>query len=146
MSLPRRPHHSKKPRPFMAHTTYQAELGYPDAGRYRRTPIGARTVSDLVRPGDTVRTSYETGGVVIAVNACSFAARTGEALPHFTIVYVPPERFGRHRDSDRHWINECVAVDDRILMLFENNTDEVFVVERARPISEPPPRSIRISS
>lgn len=146
MTPPRKPHHTKKPRQFMAHTTAQAELGYPDAGRYRRTPIGARTVGDLVHPGDTVRTSYGTGGVVIAVNQYSFTAPTGEALPHFTIVYVPPDRFGRHRDADRHWINECVAVDDRILMLFENNADEVFVVERAQPISEPPTRTILISN
>lgn len=145
MAPPRRSHHSKKPREFFAHTTAQADLGYPDAGRYRRTPPGTPTVMDLVHPGDTVCTSYGTGGVVIAVNECAFAAPTGETFPHFTIVYVPPDRFGRHRESDLHWINECVAVDGRILMLFENNDDEIVVVERVQPISRPPPRSILIS-
>ena len=141
-----KPHHTKKPRQFMAHTTSQAELGYPDAGRYRRTPSGARNVADLVGPGDTVRTSYDTGGVVIAVKEYSFTASTGDSYPHFTIVAVPRDRYGRHRDADRHWINECVAVDGRILKLFENNTDEVFVVEYARPHPDRPTRSILISN
>ena len=144
MTPPRRAHHSKKPRPFMAHTTAQADLGYPDPGRYRRTPTGAPTVADLVHPGDTLRTSYCTGGVVVAVKEYSFTAPTHDILPHFTIVFVPPQWYGRHRDTDRCWINECVAVDGRILKLFENNSDEVFV-EPARPISEPPIRSILIT-
>ena len=140
-----RPHHTKKPRQFMAHTESQAGLGYPDAGRYRRTPPGAPTVADLVHPGDTVGTSYCTGGVVIAVTEYAFTTPTGDTFPHFTIVYVPPESFGRHRDSDLHWINECVAIGGRILMLFENNTDEVFVVEYARRHPDRPVRSILIS-
>ena len=80
--------------------------------------------------GDTVSTSYSTGGVVIEVKEYFYAAPTGETLSHFTIVYVPPERAAKYRDTDRHWINECVAVGHRILMLFEANEDEVFVVGR----------------
>lgn len=99
MALPRKSHHSKKPRQFVAHTASQAKLGYPDLGRYRRTPAGSPTVADLVHAGDTVRTSYGTGGVVISVNELSLTALTGEALPHFTIVYVPPDRYGRHRET-----------------------------------------------
>lgn len=145
MAPPRRPHHSKKPRQFVAHTTSQTKLGYPHAEQYRRTQSGAPTVAELVHPGDTVTTSYGTGGVVIAVNELSFTAPTGETLPHFTIVYVPSDRHGRHRDNDRRWLNECVAVEGRILKLFENNSDEVFVIERARPISPRSVRSILIS-
>ena len=114
-----------------AHSTYAASLGAPDRCRYRRTPPGAPTVADLVKPGDTVSTSYGTGGVVIEVKEYFHAAPTGETLSHFTIVYVPPDRAAKHCDADRHWINECVAVGDRILKLFEANTDEVFVVNRA---------------
>lgn len=91
-----------------------------------------------------MHTSYCTGGVVIAVREYSFTALTGETYPHFTIVFVPPERYGRHRDADFRWINECVAVNGRILKLFENNSDEVFV-EPVRPVSEPPIRSILIT-
>jgi hypothetical protein len=53
-----------------AHSTYTAGLGALDRGRYRRTPAVAPTVADLVRPGDTVSTSYGTGGVVIEVKEC----------------------------------------------------------------------------
>jgi hypothetical protein len=121
-----------------AHSTYTADLGVPDRRQYRRTPPGSPTVADLVRPGDTVSTSYSTGGVVIEVKEYFYAAPTGETLSHFTIVYVPPERASKYLDTDRHWINECVAVGDRILMLFEANEDEVFVVDRAR-LAEPRP-------
>jgi hypothetical protein len=128
-----------------AYSTYTADLGVPDRRQYRRTPPGSPTVADLVRPGDTVSTSYSTGGVVVEVKEYFYAAPTGETLSHFTIVYVPPDRAAKYRDTDRHWINECVAVENRILMLFEANTDEVFVVDRARPAETRPCRTILIT-
>lgn len=128
-----------------AHSTYTADLGVPDRRRYRRTPPGAATVADLVRPGDAVSTSYNTGGVVIEVKEYFYAAPTGETLSHFTIVYVPANQATKYRDTDHHWINECVAVDGRILMLFEANSDEVFVVDQAQPADPQPPRTILIT-
>jgi len=83
-----------------AHSTYTADLGIPDRRRYRRTPPGAPTVADLVRPGDTVSTSYNTGGVVIEVKEYFYVAPTGETLSHFTIVYVPSDRVAKYRDTD----------------------------------------------
>lgn len=141
--------HRKQPRPadkptWEAHSTYTADLGVPDRRRYRRTPPGSPTVADLVRTGDTVSTSYSTGGIVTEVKEYFYAAPTGETLSHFTIVYVPPERAADYRDTDRHWINECVAVGDRILMLFQANEDEVLVVDRARSVETPPFRTILI--
>lgn len=130
---------------YEAHSTYMASLGVPDRRQYRRTPPGAPTVADLVRPGDTVATSYNTGGVVIEVKEYFYAAPTGETLSHFSIVYVPPDRAANSRDTDRHWINECVAVDGRILMLFEANTDEVFVVDRAHSVEPRRSRTILIT-
>jgi hypothetical protein len=115
-----------------------------DRRRYRRTPPSVFTVADLVRPGDTVSASYSTGGVVIEVKEYFYAAPTGETLSHFTIVYVPPDRVAKYRDTDRHWINECVAVGDRILMLFEANGDEVFVVGRDGPVETRSRKTIRI--
>lgn len=61
-----------------AHSTYTAELGVPDRRRYRRTAPGAPTVADLVRSGDTVSTSYSTGGVVIELKEYFYAAPTGD--------------------------------------------------------------------
>jgi hypothetical protein len=130
---------------YEAHSTYTAGLGAPDRRKYRRTPPGAPTVADLVRPGDAVATSYSTGGVVIDVQKHFHAAPTGETLSHFAIVYVPPGRTTWYRDFDRHWINECVAIGDRVLMLFEANTDEVFVLSRARPAQPPRSRTILIT-
>jgi hypothetical protein len=128
-----------------AHSTYTADLGVPDRRRYRRTPPGSPTVVDLVRPGDTVSTAYSTGGVVIELKEYFYAAPTGETMSRFTIVYVPPDRAAKYRDCDHHWINECVAVGDRILMLFEANSDEVFVVDRTRPVDSQPSRTILIT-
>ncbi|CCV16368.1 hypothetical protein [Mesorhizobium sp. STM 4661] len=53
------------------------------------------------------------------------------------IIYVPADRAAKYRDSDLHWINECVAVGDLILMLFEANTDEVFVDRVRRAEAQP---------
>ncbi len=128
-----------------AHSTYAASLGTPDRCRYRRTPPGAPTVADLVKPGDTVSTSYGTGGVVIEVKEYFYAAPTGETLSHFTIVYVPPDRGAKHRDTDLSWVNECVAVGNRILKLFEANTDEVFVLGCAQSTTSRRSRTILIT-
>lgn len=117
---------------YEACSTYTADLGAPDRHRYRRTPPGAPTVAGLVWPGDTISTSYNTGGVVIEVKEYFHAAPTGETLSHFTIVYVPSDRASKYRDTDLCWINECVAVGNRILKLFEADTDEVFVLRRAQ--------------
>ena len=130
---------------YEAHSTYTASLGVPDRRRYRRTPAGAPTVADLVRPGDTTSTSYNTGGVVIEVKEYFYAAPTGETLSHFTIVYVPPDRASKYRDTDRCWINECVAIGDRILKLFEANTDEVSVVDRAHAAEPRRSRTVLIT-
>ena len=145
MRTPRRKQPAATAHIYEARSTYSASLGVPDRHQYRRTPPGAPTVADLVNPGDTVATSYSTGGVVIEVKEYFYKAPTGETLSHFTIVYLPPDRAQRYRDSDRHWINECVAVGDRILMLFEANADEVSVVGRIRPADAVRPRSILIT-
>jgi hypothetical protein len=130
---------------YEAHSTYTAGLGAPDPCRYRRTPPAAPTVADLVQPGDTVSTSYGTGGVVIEVKEYFHAAPTGETLSHFTIVYVPPDRVTKYRDTDLCWINECVAVGNRIVKLFEANTDEVFVVGRTQSTTSRRSRTILIT-
>ncbi len=127
MQIRRKPRPGEKPR-YLAHSLYSAELGAHDPGRFRSTPSGAPDVAALVHPGMVIRTSYGTGGTVIAIEGpYVHVAPDGSEYPHFTIVYVPSERFGRHGKPDRNWINECVAVDGRILKLLEANLDEVFI-------------------
>lgn len=106
------PNYRKPPRPadkptWEAHSTYTADLG-SRTGAYtgvHRSP----TVADLVRPRDTVLTSYGTGDVVIEVKECFYAAPTGETLSHFTIVYVPPNRAEKYRDTEHHWITGLMS-------------------------------------
>jgi|GEM_PF-2848372 len=117
-----------EPHPHLAHSLYSAELGANDPGRYRVTPPCAPDVPALVRPGMTVRTSYGTRGIVVAIEGPTIhRGQDGRQYPHFTIIYVPAKRFGRHSTADHCWINECVAVGGRILMLVEANEDEVFI-------------------
>lgn len=114
----------------LAHSLYSAQLGAHDPGFYRSTSPGAPDVAALVRPGTAIHTSYGTGGIVIEVGGpYEHVGEDGKSRLHFTIVYVPVSRYGHHRDIDHRWINECVAVGGRILMLFEANTDEVFIDE-----------------
>jgi len=127
MLIRRKPRPGEQPHCF-AHSLYAAELGAPDPGHYRWTPAGAPDVAALVLPGMVIRTSYGTGGTVVGVEGpFVHVAPDGRDYRHFTIVYVPSERFGRHGKGDLNWINECVAVDGRILKLLEVNLDEVFI-------------------
>jgi len=127
MQIRRKPRPGEKPQ-YLAHSLYSAELGASDPGHYRSTPSGAPDVAALVHPGMVIRTSYGRGGTVIGVEGpYVHIAPDGRDYPHFTIVYVPSERFGRHGTLDRNWINECVAVDGRILKLLEANLEEVFI-------------------
>ena len=127
MQIRRKPRPGEKPQ-YLAHSLYSAELGAHDPGCYRSTPSGAADVTALVHPGMVIRTSDSTGGTVIGVEGPHVhVASDGKDYPHFTIVYVPSERFGRHGKPDRNWINECVTVNGRILKLLEANLDDVFV-------------------
>jgi len=126
-----------RPGRHLAHSLYSAELGAHDPGRYRLTPSCAPDVPALVQPGMTVRTSYGTGGIVVAVEGPTIhRGQDGREYPHFTIIYVPVKRFGRHTGADHCWLNECVAVGGRILMLLEANEDEIFIETGCVTITE----------
>jgi len=102
-----------------------------DGTRLRLTPPGQPTVPDLVKPGDVVRTSYDSGLYIVEEVAGPYTE--GGYPPHYTLVctrlYPHP---GRLRDT-RFWLNELVAQDGRLLKLFEVNQDEVFVVGHRWP-------------
>lgn len=104
-----------------------AEL--PDGTRLRITPEGQKTVDQLVSDGDIIRTSYGTGGKVVDVGRFSVYE-----LPWYSITYVEPDAVrnlqGNYPKTAFCWINECVAQDGRIRMLFESNVDEVVIVKK----------------
>jgi hypothetical protein len=134
MQIRRKPRPGEMPK-HLAHSLYSGGLGAYDPGGYRSTPSGAPDVAALVHPGMMIRTSDSTGGTVIAVEGPHVhVAPDGKDYPHFTIAYVPSERFGGHGRLDRNWINECVTVNGRILKLLEANLDEVFI---EGPVSGP---------
>ena len=135
----------------------------PDGCRWRieRTP----TVGDLVRAGDIVHTSYGTGGLVVRVTrhelCCCPRRRISRTLVCYesweqpaatlayhravtiwTIVYVGRDakqnRAGQFYDErDFRWLNELVAVGARILALFENNPNEIFVTQAPTTFARP---------
>ena len=91
----------------------------------RQTPTNQLTVSDIVSYGDICKTNYGTVGRVIKVCPTGFSDYSAH-----TIIYVTPEVWKtqkRFKVCDYHWINELVAVNERILKLYENNKDEVFI-------------------
>ncbi len=113
------------------------------------------TVADLIHIGDVVETNYSPPSIVIKVTkyvgcTCPYSpiSRTLVCHPHWdgptittyhrevicwSIVMAHPgakqNKQGEfYDDSDYGYINELVATPDgRILHLFENNNDEVFV-------------------
>jgi hypothetical protein len=105
-------------------TSSIAELD--DGTKLRITPEKQKKVDELIRVGDTIKTNYgDNLGVVLSVTPYEVYG-----LTTFSIVYVPKEKINKYRKSDYHYINELVAMDNRVLKLFEVNTDEVFLVKK----------------
>ena len=97
-----------------------------DGTRLRTTPEEQKKVDELIRVGDTIKTNYgDSEGIIISVSQYEVYG-----LVTFSIVYVPKEKIDKYRESDYHYINELVSQNNRILKLFEANTDEVLLVEK----------------
>ena len=120
----------------IARSTCQASLGYQTPGAYPRTPAGQPSVTDLVRPGMAVRTSYHTGGIVVAVKGPFTDRIDGRDYETWSVLYVLAQDYGKHGHiPEGNWfnnpkicaVNELVAVDGRIFALFENNDDELLI-------------------
>jgi hypothetical protein len=101
--------------------------------RLRMTPPGQKTVKDLVKEGDFIKITGRglppSGGKVVSVTAAKVYG-----LPVFSISFVRkdavPLKKGDYRDSDLRGVNECVAQDNKILKLFENNMERVTVIKK----------------
>lgn len=116
---------------MQATTECQKEMGFPYEFTYRRTPEGQPKVPDLVKRGMKIRTNYHTGGIVSSVVGPYLhkdSDHNNEEYEQYTICYVREQDWTKNHEQHMCWINELVAVDGRILMLFENNDDEVFIV------------------
>ncbi len=109
-----------------ARSAYQVRMGYVAAGAYRNTPAGQPEVDDLVKPGDVVWTNYDTGPYLVkAVRRHDYQVSEQHdlgGLQSFSLVLNSMDKRGADCG-----INELVSVDGRLLKLFANNDDEVFV-------------------
>lgn len=117
---------------------YQAELGYADDGDCRITPAGQMDVNHLVKPGNFVCTSYDTGPDRVVEVTGPFRhkhvagvgrAKVTRKFSHWSLCLcrpaVKPRKDGSYKADS--WVNEIVAVDGRLLKLFTASADEVFV-------------------
>ncbi|MCG7952658.1 MAG: hypothetical protein N0E56_15780 [Candidatus Thiodiazotropha endolucinida] len=107
------------PEEMVAHTSCQAELGFPIAPGmvFRQTPPEQATVPQIIGIGSMVSTSYGTGPYRV------LSIHDEEVLGYATHNLVC-EKEGR---KGHYYINELVAVNGRILHLFGNNDDEVIL-------------------
>ena len=136
---------------FVATSAYQARMMKVDGAalQFRQTPEGQPNVPDLVRPGAIVHTNYNTGPYIVvrvsgphryAPDLAPFSRdlRADAEVPdgtrvfeHYSLCLVHEQEFIESpilkRLKEDSWVNEVVAVDGRLLKLFEANCDEVFM-------------------
>jgi hypothetical protein len=100
-------------------SSYCVELGYsPAPAVFRQCPPGHPTVKDIVRPGMTIKTSYNTGGVVRCVSGPHHAEGYGDT---YSIAYGIG---GAHSDG---YLNDLVT--DEEGRIIGSCDTEVFVVD-----------------
>jgi len=93
----------------------------PPLSELRTTPKREKTVSEILKVGDIVKTSYGTGPykvqVITEINTYGYPPCYSLSLSNINCNKI---------DS---WINEIVAVDGRLLKLFKGNEDEIFIIK-----------------
>lgn len=134
-------------------------LWTPDKLRWRIET--SPKVSDLLRVGDLIRTSYGTGGIVVELRqrkTCCCPLRSISRTKYcldgwdepqkatrqyhvdvwaWAVVYVVEKEIRTNKDGtlrgNTHfcYLNDFVAFDGRILHLFANNPDEIFLERSA---------------
>lgn len=108
----------------VAHSRYQAKLDFPVKCGFRQTPLGESMLPEIVKPGNIIETNYG-GPTYYRVN--KIVSGTEEGFPPCHSLLLSLIRHGKLYHGD-FLINELVAVGGRILKLFENNSDEVFIL------------------
>lgn len=135
--------------PVWATSGYQADMGFENKRQFRHTPAGQPTVADLVTPGTVVTTSYETGPYIVlrvsgphwyapdrdafkcGISAEEAAVATDRVFAHYSLIMVGERNFvakpSKKTLKENSYLNEVVAVDGRLLKLFEANSDETSI-------------------
>lgn len=102
--------------------------------RLRLTPPGQKTVPELVLIDDLIKTNYGTGPYRVEKITKHTYYKICEA---YTLVLSYPDA-PRNKNGELpknysySFVNEIVAQDGRLLMLFEANKDEVIVIGKAK--------------
>jgi hypothetical protein len=130
----------------LAPNEYQRGLGYGGDLRHRFR-FASSPIERLVRLGSVVRTSYGTGPYIVAeISMFEYRPPEGGWFPHWSFVVqrIAPDGAIVWGDRGRGWLNEIVPHGRRLLALFENNDDEVFVIGfRADALQQLAPRPER---
>ena len=102
--------------------------------RLRLTPPGQKTVSELVVIDDLIKTNYGTGPYrVEGVTKNTYYGICEAYSLVLSEVNAPRNKNGElSKNYSYAGINEIVAQDGKLLMLFEANKDEVMVVGKAK--------------
>ncbi|NLT49453.1 MAG: hypothetical protein GXX85_00875 [Ignavibacteria bacterium] len=108
--------------------------------RFRTTPEGQPKLNEVVKRGDIVITNYDTGPYKVVKVSGPYTHHTGLGweftLPEsYTILCCKPEdKFPLPKNYQHYYLNELVFIDGRILHLFENNSDEVMIIEKSNNV------------
>ena len=102
--------------------------------RLRLTPPGQKTVSELVVIDDLIKTNYGTGPYrVEGITKNTYYGICEAYSLVLSDVNAPRNKNGElSKNYSYAVINEIVAQDGKLLMLFEANKDEVTVVGKAK--------------
>lgn len=127
---------------YVAHNSYQfesLEMPLPEPFLPRQTEAGKPTLDEVLLPGSMVTTNYNTGPyIVYEVNRYVLSVRSPEldGLVAWSIICMSPDEVEKDRSIDHlrstnrlSYLNEYVAFDGRILHVFPNNDDEVFLID-----------------
>ena len=102
--------------------------------RLRLTPPRQKTVCELISIDDLIKTNYGTGPY--RVEEISKHTYYGICEAYSLVLSEPNAQRNKNgklpKDYSYSFINEIVAQDGRLLMLFEANKDEVIVVGKAK--------------
>lgn len=103
-----------------AYNSYQAGQGAPIKPKmvFRQTPKGQPDLTKLIGIGTIVSTNYGSGPYCVAEihEVTELGYKT-----HSLVCRM-------EKGGGNYFINELVAINNRILRLFGNNDDEVFVL------------------
>jgi len=110
-------------------------LRYYAKPHLRQPAPGEPDVPDLVRPGDWIRSSYHTEGLVVRLIRVPYGI-AGQSVVTWTINFLYRYQISQKRQPEFCIYNDVVACGGRLMSLFEANTT---TYEVSKPPDDLPP-------